>query len=114
MSNPKKGLALIIANSDYQFQSKLLSCKKDCNDMEVKLKELNFDVLCYSDTSRSDMLQAIAEFVKLADYYSVLVVYYTGHGVQIDGENYFVPVDCIYTRKIRVYCSFVSEYRYHH
>ena len=41
-------------------------------------------------------LEAIAEFIKLADLYSVLLVYYAGHGVQIDGKNYIVPIDCIY------------------
>ena len=97
MSNPKKGLALIIANADYQSQPKLPSCKKDGDDMEVKLKELNFDVMHYSNTSRKDLLTAISEFIKVADLYSVLLVYYTGHGVQIDGENYFVPIDCTYT-----------------
>ncbi len=97
MSNPKKGLALVIANAEYQSQPKLPSCTKDGNDMVEKLKQLNFDVINYFDTSRTDILNAIAEFIKLADCYSVLLVYYTGHGVQIDGENYFIPIDCTYT-----------------
>lgn len=55
MSNPKKGLALIIANADYQSQPKLLSCKKDGDDMATKLNESNFDVLHYSNTTRNDI-----------------------------------------------------------
>ena len=96
MGNPKKGLALIIANADYQSQPKLLSCKKDGDDMATKLNELNFDILHYSNTTRNDILDAISKFIQLADCYSVLVMYYTGHGVQIDGENYFVPIECTY------------------
>lgn len=96
MSNVKKGLALVIGNADYQHYTKLPSCHKDGNDMKAKLESLNFDILYYSDTTRSTMLDAITEFIKLADLYSVLLVYYAGHGVQIDGENYFVPVDSKY------------------
>ena len=96
MSSVKKGLALIIANADYQSQPQLPSCHKDGTDMKAKLEQLNFDVLYYTNTTRKTILEAISEFIKLADCYSVLLVYYTGHGVQIDGENYFVPIDCIY------------------
>lgn len=96
MSSVKKGLTLIIANADYQSQPQLPSCHKDGTDMKAKLEQLNFDVLYYTNTTRKTILEAISEFIKLADCYSVLLVYYTGHGVQIDGENYFVPIDCIY------------------
>ena len=96
MSNVKKGLALVIGNADYQFQPQLPSCQKDGNDMKSKLESLNFDVLHYTNTTRLAMLDAITEFIRLADLYSVLLVYYAGHGVQIDGENYLVPVDSKY------------------
>lgn len=97
MGKVKKGLALIIANAEYQSQPKLPSCCKDGVDMKFKLEQLNFDVLYYADTTRAITLDAIAEFIKLADCYSVLLMYYAGHGVQIDGENFFVPIDCTYT-----------------
>ena len=78
MSSVKKGLALIIANADYQSQPQLPSCHKDGTDMKAKLEQLNFDVLYYTDTTRKTILEAISEFIKLADCYSVLLVYYTG------------------------------------
>ena len=110
MSNPKKGLALVIANSDYESQNKLPSCKKDGDEMTSKLKELNFDVIYHNNTSRSELLSAISQFINLADYYSVLLVYYTEHGIQIDGENYFVPIDCTYNpvKSVFVAASLVS------
>lgn len=49
MSSVKKGLALIIANADYQSQPQLPSCHKDGTDMKAKLEQLNFDVLYYSN-----------------------------------------------------------------
>ncbi len=96
MGNVRKGLALIIANAEYEFQPKLLSCNKDGNDMKLKLESLNFDVLHYSNLARLEMLEAISDSLQVADRYSVFLVYYTGHGVQIDGKNYFVPIDCTY------------------
>lgn len=110
MSNPKKGLALVIANAEYQSQPKLPSCKKDGHDVAEKLMELNFDILYHSDTTRSKLLTAIAEFIEQADLYSVLVVYYSGHGVQIDGENYLVPIECTYTpvKSVFIASSLVS------
>jgi uncharacterized caspase-like protein len=95
-TNTKKGLALVIANADYQSQPKLPSCKKDGLDMKMALEKLNFDVMYSADTARANMFNVISDFLKNADLYSVLVVYYAGHGVQIDGENYFVPIDCLY------------------
>lgn len=96
MTTTKKGLALVIANADYQRQPKLPSCKKDGIDMKQKLEELNFDVLYATDATRTDLYDVINQFLKIADLYSAILVYYAGHGVQIDGENYFVPVDCTY------------------
>lgn len=96
MANVKKGLALVLANAEYQSQPKLLSCKKDGSDMKNKLEALNFDVLYQADMTRDEMFNIISQFIKIADLYSVLLVYYTGHGTQIDGKNYLVPVDCMY------------------
>lgn len=96
MNSAKKGLALVISNANYQIQPKLLSCKKDGLDMVNMLQYLNFDVLSATDTTREMLFNSLGEFLEIADLYSVLLVYYTGHGVQIDGENYFVPIDCGY------------------
>ena len=41
-------------------------------------------------------LKKLMSFLKIADLYSVILVYYAGHGIQIDGENYLVPIDCTY------------------
>lgn len=92
----KKGLALVIANADYLQQNKLPTCKKDGSDMQKVLEYLNFDVIFGNDLSRASMYDVISKFLETAELYSTVLVYYTGHGVQIDGENYFVPVDCEY------------------
>lgn len=105
MTNTKKGLALVVANAEYVSQPKLLSCKKDGLDMKSVLESLNFDVMYSADMSRADMFDAIDDFLKNADMYSTLLVYYAGHGVQIDGENYFVPVDCVYNSSKAIFIA---------
>lgn len=94
----KKGVALVIANSAYITQPKLKSCKKDGEDMRGALERLNFDVFFAENQNRAELFNIISEFLKNADLYSTVLLYYTGHGVQIDGENYFVPIDCTYNQ----------------
>lgn len=105
MTNTKKGLALVIANAEYQTQPKLASCKKDGIDMKNTLEDLNFDVLYISDASRNELFEKVDKFLKIADLYSVLLVYYAGHGIQIDGENYIVPVDCTYNSSKAIFIA---------
>ncbi len=104
-TNTKKGLALVMANAEYQTQPKLASCKKDGIDMKKTLENLNFDVLFISDASRKELFEKIDEFLKLADLYSVLLVYYAGHGIQIDGDNYIVPIDCTYNSSKAIFIA---------
>ena len=92
----KKGIALVMANAEYVQQNKLLACKKDGEDVKEALEYLNFDVIFGMDLNRADMYDIISRFIDEAKSYSTVLVYYSGHGVQIDGENYFVPIDCEY------------------
>lgn len=92
----KKDVALVIDNSEYITQPKLKSCKKDGEDMRSALERLNFDVFFAENQNRAELFNIISEFLKNADIYSTVLLYYTGHGVQIDGENYFVLIDCTY------------------
>lgn len=92
----KKGIALVIANSDYIQQNKLPACKKDGVDVKEVFEYLNFDVISGFDLNRKDMYEMISKFIDEAQSYSTVLMYYSGHGVQIDGENYFVPIDCEY------------------
>lgn len=92
----KKGIALIMTNAEYVQQNKLPACKKDGEDVKEALEYLNFDVIFGMDLNRADMYDIISRFIDEAKSYSTVLVYYSGHGVQIDGENYFVPIDCEY------------------
>lgn len=103
MGSVKKGLALIIANSNYIRQPKLSVCEKDGQRIGNELKKLGFDVEEGYDLDRNNMLQRINSFLTIAERYSTVIVYYSGHGVQIDGQNYLVPIDCTYNSNKNIF-----------
>ena len=92
--NIHRGLALVVSNDKYQFCNQLPSCKKDGSDVEKTLKALGFDTFTAHDFTRTDLFDLIDMFLVEADSYSTVLLYYSGHGIQIDGENYIVPIDC--------------------
>jgi uncharacterized caspase-like protein len=89
-----KRLALVIGNSDYKSVGKLNNPCNDANDMAKCLEKLEFKVSTYLNLGQIDLVAAITQFKKELNDYSVGLFYYAGHGMQIKGKNYLVPVDC--------------------
>lgn len=87
-------LALVIGNSDYLHVQKLNNPKNDANDIESVLKNLGFDVIKMLDAELSDIQKAVNDFLQRLDEYATGLLFYAGHGMQIDGKNYIVPTDC--------------------
>lgn len=89
-------LALVIGNSAYQTVPPLPNPANDAHAMAAFLTSAGFDVTSAPDLAQTEMRRAVADFAaKIAQAGSdtVALVYYAGHGVQIDGENFLVPVD---------------------
>jgi hypothetical protein len=89
----EKRLALVIGNAAYSGGSALRNPVNDANLMEATLKSLNFDVIKLNNAGLSSMLQSVHEFSKRLPDYNVALFYYAGHGIQLDGVNYLIPVD---------------------
>lgn len=89
----KNRIALVIGNSDYLNVDKLNNPKNDANDIESVLRKLDFDVTKVMDAKLIDIQQAVNTFLQELDEYAVGLFFYAGHGMQIDGKNYIVPVD---------------------
>ncbi len=84
--------ALVIGNSGYAVRP-LTNPKRDAALISDTLKSVGFDVTTVIDGTQAEMKSAVLEFGrKLSQPDSVAVFYYAGHGVQVDGENYLVPV----------------------
>jgi len=85
--------ALIIGNSEYSLMP-LTNPENDAEDIAEKLKALDFEVIFAKNKSKSEMKSLIRQFgAKLKEKGGVGLFFYAGHGLQIDGMNYLVPVD---------------------
>lgn len=95
----QKGTALVIGNSDYQKTGRLPNPVNDATDMAKALTELGFDVILLEDATLRQMGEALNEFHAKLSQGGVGVFYYAGHGMQLDSENYLVPIDAQLDRK---------------
>ena len=91
-SRSEKRVALVIGNSAYET-SPLKNPVNDAQDMAQTLRGLRFDVIYRENLNKNDMKRAIREFGAKIQSGSVGLFYYAGHGVQVQGVNYLVPVD---------------------
>ena len=85
--------ALLIGNSDYQYAPDLRNAVNDATDLEQTLKQLGFQVMTVTNGERRVMEESIDRFVSSLSPGSVGLFHFSGHGMQIDEENYLIPVD---------------------
>ena len=89
-------VALVIGNSRYQNAPPLANPYNDAQSVAQLLNSAGFEVTAATDLTRSDIIKALQDFsAKVAERGSstVAMIYYAGHGVQLAGENYLLPVD---------------------
>ena len=88
----KNRVALVIGNANYKF-APLNNPVNDARDMAKSLRSVGFDVIKKEDASWEDMDKAITAFQKKLGKGVVGLFYFSGHGIQIDEQNYLIPVD---------------------
>lgn len=94
--------ALVIGNGAYR-EAPLKNPVNDARDMAAKLRELGFQVTERLDADRQSMRQALREFEqRLRQQRGVGLFYYAGHGVQLKGQNYLIPVGVDIHREFEV------------
>ena len=104
-----KRTALIIGNGDYTNARKLVNPAKDATDMANTLTALGFEVISGTNLNLKTMRDKVREFGdKLRANGGVGLFYYAGHGLQVGGENYLVPVDADIPEEDEVSYSAVS------
>ncbi|MGE0675200.1 MAG: caspase family protein [Methylibium sp.] len=87
-------VALVIGNAAYPGPAALVNPVNDARAMSATLKTLGFTVVDLKDASLSQMSQAVAQVRQsLAGKKGIGVLYYAGHGLQVDFRNFMVPVD---------------------
>ena len=89
----EKRLALIVGNSAYVSASRLTNPANDAGDMAAALKKIGFEVLLGADLDKRAFDARIRDFARALPTADVALFYYAGHGLQVGGRNYLVPID---------------------
>lgn len=89
----EKRVALVIGNADYIYGNTLINPVNDAKAISASLKELGFTVFTFLDADQKTMKRAIDEFGVMLKDYNVALFYFAGHGSQVKGVNYLIPVD---------------------
>ncbi len=89
----QKRVALIIGNSAYANTVELPNPRNDAAAMADKLAALGFEVISSLDASKAAMESSVRDFVRAMADADVALLFYAGHGMQVGGINYLIPVD---------------------
>ena len=84
--------ALVIGNSEYKSITALNNPVNDATDMKTTLEKLGFDVILRTNANRTTIRKAVRLFGNKIKKGGVGLFFYAGHGVQVDGVNYIIPV----------------------
>ena len=97
-------VALVIGNSAYKNAAPLANPANDAAIVEETLKKAGFDVVqTRTDLQATEMRRALRDFADVARDSDVALVYYAGHGIELEGTNYLIPTDATLERDTDVY-----------
>jgi Caspase domain len=100
----EKRVALVIGNSAYKNVAQLQNPVNDGAVIATTLKNAGFDVVdSRHDLPAAETRRALRDFADRARDADIAVVYYAGHGMEVDGTNYLIPVDAKLERDTDVY-----------
>jgi uncharacterized caspase-like protein len=86
-------VALIVGNGAYQHSTRLPNPSNDATDIAAALRKIGFDVVEGRDLDKRGMEEKVREFGRKLDRAELALFFYAGHGLQVGGRNYLVPVD---------------------
>jgi hypothetical protein len=90
----EKRVALVVGNSNYQTVPQLPNPSRDANAVAKMFRDAGFDTVdTLINAGNLEFKRAIRKFETVADQADIAVVYYAGHGLEIGGVNYLIPVD---------------------
>jgi uncharacterized caspase-like protein len=108
-AHAEKRVALVLANSAYQNVPQLPNPVNDGTLIAATLKNAGFDVVdVRRDLPALEMRRALRDFADSARDADIAVIYYAGHGMEVDGSNYLIPVDAKLERDTDVYDEALS------
>ncbi len=104
----EKRVALVIGNAKYQHTVELKNPTNDARAVADALKSVGFEVIEGLDLTEIGMQKAVSEFSAKLQTADVGLLYYAGHGLQVDGRNYLVPVDASLDNELQLQFQTIS------
>jgi uncharacterized caspase-like protein len=99
-----KRIAFVVGNSNYQNVVPLTNPANDATAITEMFRKAAFDVVeSRRDLKNTDMRRALRDFTEKARDADIAVIYYAGHGIEVDGTNYLIPVDAVLERDTDAY-----------
>jgi formylglycine-generating enzyme required for sulfatase activity len=89
----ERRIALVIGNSAYRSTDMLVNPRSDAEAVAKSLAQADFEVTLLTDLDQRGLQIAMRDFGLKSESSDVALVYYAGHGIQFDNENYLVPID---------------------
>ena len=89
----EKRIALVIGNNAYENVPKLEKAVNDAKAVAASLRSIGFEVLLATDVSRRDFARQLAEFNGRVQTNDLALFFYAGHGIEVRGANYVLPLD---------------------
>lgn len=86
-------VALVVGNGAYSDNVALPNPVGDAQAIETKLVTLGFEVISGYDLTKAEMQTTLARFAKAARDTDIALFFYAGHGLQVGGHNYLIPID---------------------
>jgi uncharacterized caspase-like protein len=105
----EKRIAFVVGNSNYQNVVALTNPANDALAITEMFRKAAFDVVeSRRDLKNAEMRRALRDFTEKARDADIAVIYYAGHGIEVDGTNYLVPVDAALERDTDAYDEAIS------
>src|SRR4051812_3753229 len=99
-----KRVAFVVGNSDYKNVTVLPNPVNDAAAIAQMFRKASFDVVeSRRDLTNYELRRALRDFTEKARDADVAVIYYAGHGIEVDGNNYLIPVDAALERDTDAY-----------
>jgi hypothetical protein len=91
-ARPPSRHALVLGNDAYA-NNRLTNPRHDAELMAQTLTKLNFEVVIANNLNRDELFSKVREFSKNLPDGAIALIYYAGHGMQLQGANYLIPID---------------------
>lgn len=86
-------VALVIGNSAYQHVTALPNPTQDSADMAAALRSIGFSVKELANAGKNDIEAALSDFSEVAAGADFAIIYFAGHGIEVNHQNYLIPTD---------------------